>query len=210
MNQSNLPITSREYKLMLRSDRFHDREAGAKAFWNLIEFLVKKQGGEVYEKQNKSKHEEIRRTLYLDTTALTLSRQGSILRIREESDEKEKYKITLKYRSPDRYVSASQDMSTSAKGKTKMKFEEDILPPFRSIFAHSISVYEEERPDLSNWKEVAELFPGLKKISVDEQMEVETVNQFKAYEIFRKVAKIKFEEEPIVKAGLSFWYLLQV
>ena len=193
---------------MLQVDRFQDREAGSKAFWNIVEFLVKKQGGEVWDKQNQPKHEETRRTWYLDTTALSLRQQGFVLRVREEEDEKEKYKITLKYRSPDRYISASRDMSTAATGKTKLKFEEDIIPPFSSKFSRSISVYEEKLPDLGDLKKVANLFPGLKKMPFDERMDVEIVNQFKAYEIFRKVAKLKFEEEPIVKAGLSFWYLL--
>ncbi len=167
MNQSNQPITSREYKLMLQVDRFQDREEGSKAFWNLVEFLVKKQGGEVDDKQNKQKHEETSKTWYLDTNA-----------------------------------------STSAEGKTKTKFEEDIIPQFTSKFSHSTSVYEDKLPDLSDLKKVANLFPGLKKMPFDEGMEVEIVNGFKSREIFRKVAKLKFEEEPIVKAGLSFWYLL--
>lgn len=208
MNQSNEPITSREYKLMLQVDRFQDREAGSKAFWNLVEFLVKKQGGQVEDKQNKQKHEETRKTWYLDTNGSSLRQQGFVLRVRSEGDEKEKYKITLKYRSPDRYLSASQNMSTSAEGKTKTKFEEDIIPQFTSKFSHSTSVYADKLPDLGDLKKVANLFPGLKKMPFDEGMEVTIVNGFKAREIFRKVAKLKFEEEPIVKAGLNFWYLL--
>ena len=35
-------ITSREYKLMLNTDRFQDREEGLKAFWDLVSYIVKK------------------------------------------------------------------------------------------------------------------------------------------------------------------------
>jgi hypothetical protein len=34
------------------------------------------------------------------------------------------------------------------------------------------------------------------------------VNGFEAHEIARWVGQLKFEEEPIVKACLSFWYLM--
>jgi len=40
-------ITSREYKLILNSDRFQDREKGCQEFWRLVEFLIKGEGGVV-------------------------------------------------------------------------------------------------------------------------------------------------------------------
>jgi hypothetical protein len=46
-----VPITSREYKLMLNSDRFGDRNKGAESFLNLIDLLIRKQGGSILEKQ---------------------------------------------------------------------------------------------------------------------------------------------------------------
>ena len=46
MSTANLPVTSREYKLMLNVDRFSNRTEGAEAFFRLIEFLIKKEGRE--------------------------------------------------------------------------------------------------------------------------------------------------------------------
>jgi hypothetical protein len=63
MDQSNLPVTSREYKLMLNVDRFKIRSEGSDAMWSLVEFLILKQGGDA----DADVEEKIRRTWYLDT-----------------------------------------------------------------------------------------------------------------------------------------------
>ena len=51
MTPTNRPITSREYKLMLNTERFRDRRAGAGLFWKLLTFLVENQGNEVISDQ---------------------------------------------------------------------------------------------------------------------------------------------------------------
>src|SRR6201988_1535974 len=102
MNVSNLPVTSREYKVMLNSDRFQDRNKGAERFLSLIDFLVRKQGGAIVEKQNK---EERRQTSYLDTPQFALRQSGFALRLREEANA---FQLNLKYRGADRYLSAAQ------------------------------------------------------------------------------------------------------
>jgi hypothetical protein len=43
MTPTNCPITSREYKLMLNTERFRDRQAGADLYWKLLAFLVENQ-----------------------------------------------------------------------------------------------------------------------------------------------------------------------
>src|ERR1044071_6232688 len=139
MTESNQPVTSREYKLMLNSDRFNDRSKGSKTFFDLIEFLIKKEGGTIVEKQDK---EERRQTSYLDTPQFALRQNGFSLRLREEGAAH--FQINLKYRGADRYLSAGQDVSSSKDGKSK--FEEDILPPFTSKFSHSNSIETAELP----------------------------------------------------------------
>src|SRR5262245_36490973 len=111
MKISNQPVTSREYKLMLNSDRFSDRDRGAERFLNLIDFLIRKQGGSIIERQNK---EERRHTSYLDTPQFALRQSGFSLRLREEANG---FQINLKYRGADRYISAAQDLSASQSGK---------------------------------------------------------------------------------------------
>ena len=200
MGTANQPVTSREYKIMLTANRFKDRSQGAEEFRNLIAFLITKEGGTVIEKQNK---EERRQTSYLDTPQFALRQNGFSLRLREEEDG---FQINLKYRDADRYVSASKDLSSSGEGK--IKFEEDIIPPFTSKFSHSNSIEKTIMPPLALMKDVTSLFPGLKKLDVDENTPIKTANNFKAIEVTRKLCKFQFGDTETVKASLSFWYLL--
>jgi hypothetical protein len=202
MNISNRSVTSREYKLMLNVDRFKDREQASQEFLSLLGFLVRKERGSVVEEQNE---EERRQTSYLDTPEGALRQKGFALRLREEDDDEEEFQINLKYRASDRYISAAQDLSSTQEGKTK--FEEDILPPFVSKFSHSTSIETDTAPELGTLHKVMDLFPGLRELDIDENTPVETVNDFKVLEVVRKLCKLKFDDTPIIKASLSFWYL---
>jgi len=202
MSASNHPVTSREYKLMLNADRFRDRDQGSQVFLRLIDFLIKKEGGNIIERQNK---EERRRTSYLDTSELALQQRGFALRLREEAEAEGGFQINLKYRASDRYISAAQDLFSPQADKTK--FEEDILPPFVSKFSHSCAIETNAMPDLSSMKKVTSFFPGLEKLNLDGDTAVKTVNDFKAAEVVRKLCKFQFGGPPTIKASLSFWYL---
>jgi hypothetical protein len=204
MDKSNRPVTSREYKLMLNMDRFKDREQASQEFLSLLDFLVKKERGSVVEEQNE---EEKRQTSYLDTPERALHQQEFALRLREEDDGEEGFQINLKYRASDRYISAAQDLSSPQDGKTK--FEEDILPPFVSKFSHSTSIETDEEPELDTMNKVMDHFPSLRELDIDENTPVETVNDFKVLEVDRKLCKLKFDDAPIIKASLSFWYLTE-
>jgi uncharacterized protein YjbK len=147
---------------MLNVDRFKDREQASQEFLSLLDFLVKKERGSVVEEQNDEERneEEKRQTSYLDTPERALHQQGFALRLREEEDDddEEGFQINLKYRAPDRYISAAQDLSSTQEGKTK--FEEDILPPFVSKFSHSTSIETDTAPELGTLHKVMDLFPG--------------------------------------------------
>jgi hypothetical protein len=205
---SNLPVTSREYKLMLNVDRFRDRVQASQEFFDLVNFLVKKEGGKVEAEQDteEQNEEESRRTSYLDTPELALHQQGFALRLRrEEGDDAKGFQVNLKYRDPDRYVSAAQDVSSPRADKTK--FEEDILPSFTSKFSHSTSIESGALPDLGSMGKVMDLFPGSGDLDIDEDADVKRVNDFEALEVVRKLCKLEFGGTPTIKASLSFWYL---
>jgi hypothetical protein len=201
MTSSNHAVTSREYKLMLSSHRFKDRNQATDEFQELIAFLISKEGGEVTDRQTK---EERRHTSYLDTPQFALRQNGFALRLREESADK--FQLNLKYRDADRYISASKDLSSTSQGK--FKFEEDIIPPFTSKFSHSNSIETAQKPRLDHMKDVTALFPGLKELEIDENTPVITANNFRVFELTRKLCKFKFDDSEILKASLSFWYLL--
>ena len=201
MSPSNVPVTSREYKLILNADRFQDFESGEDAFWHLVEFLVAKSGGEIVERQNEVK---FRKTWYLDTPDFALRRQGWVTRLRKE---KKKFKLTLKVRNPDRYVSAGKDLSVETEGDSfKTKFEEDIIPQFSSKFAHSSSIKFKKQPELTNVKHLVSIFPGLKELQLAGKTPLQTVNEFVAHESAFWSGKVRFGGGLTIKACLSAWY----
>jgi hypothetical protein len=216
MNQQNQPVTSREYKLALNVDRFADRVEGARRFWKLLAFLAPQAGFVVYCEQEK----EMRRdTWYLETPGFELQRHGFNLRVRSELNENGKlgYKITLKYRNADRYVSTSQDVSCPKAKKKDFKFEEDILPPFISKFSHSASLEFNELPPLDTVSEAAKLFPGLAALDISPDTRLVTANDFIAHEVVRWIGQLVPDKTPIapgttpdfvVKLCLNFWYLI--
>lgn len=202
MKAFNYPVTSREYKLMLNTDRFKDLEHGSKVFMNLIELLVHKEGGTV----ELTDKEEKRATSYLDTPELALRQLGYSLRLRKDA---KSFQINLKYRSSDRYLAANQDLSSSHPDKKAVshKFEEDILPPFVSKFSHSASIKFDKHPDIKTVQQLVALFPGLEKLPLDADDAIRTINNFEAHEVVRKLCKFRFDDSIDLKACLSFWYL---
>lgn len=202
MNPTNLKVTSREYKLILNEDRFQEIDRGEIAFWHLVEFLINKSGGEIIERQEEIK---TRMTWYIDTPDFTLKRKGWIVRLRNQ---KKKYKLTLKVRNSDRYVSASKNLKAVRPNgdDTERKFEEDILPPFTSKFSHSASMKLEDEPKLTRLRHLIEFFPGLGDLRLDNKTLLQIVNGFKAHETTRWSGQARVGNGHTIKACLSYWH----
>lgn len=198
---------------MLNVMNFKNRSEGAREFWDLVKFLAYRQEVQITKENNKKDwyKKETRKTYYLDTEELSLCRNGYVLRLREENDNNTEYKLTLKYRSEDRYISASKDLSSTTKEKQKLKFEEDIIPPFQSKFSHSNSIKSKQKIDLDDMEALEKLFPELTKLNIRAQTKLKKVNNFIANEVVLKFdSKIFFDKgrDVKVKPCLSFWYLL--
>jgi hypothetical protein len=114
-------------------------------------------------------------------------------------------KVSLKHRSPDRYIAASKDLRLSA-GEDDAKFEEDILPPFRSVFSQSNSLSSSDVLEMEDFDALAALFPGLTSVDLRGDAKLPMVNGFQAIEIFIKLCKFRFDDGPKIKCGLSLWY----
>ena len=225
MTPTNRPITSREYKLLLNTERFRDRIAGAKLFWRMLEFLVRNQDNEVIPNSADPKKDQVERrtTWYLDTPGYELQRVNVTLRVRDEfeaeTEGKKRYKVTLKYRAPDRYTAAGSDLSCSEKiKKDDLKFEEDVTPPFASKFSYSASFKTNELPRILEMQDVVDIFPGLAQCDIHGKTPIQIVNGFRAHEVMHYIGKLKLDKMPatralelpdfVVKVALSHWYLL--
>jgi len=206
-------ITSREYKLILNVDRFYNRQQGVLVFWDMVKYLLNNINPRLnFIDQNTKTPTFERRTWYLDTPKHFMNQNGFSLRMRSERNKnKSEYKITLKYRSPDRFISAAQNLNyTGVKRKhSKNKFEEDIVPAFQSKFANSTSIElkKQDVPPIKNIKDVRKLFPGIKVLELPDQMKIGTVNNFVAHEKVYHIGRFSIDDID-VKCCLSFWYLL--
>lgn len=221
MTPTNRPITSREYKLMLNTERFRDRGAGSRLFWQMLVFLVQNQGNAVIpDASDTDKDTQKRRTTwYLDTPGYELQRANITLRVREEPDAKKRFKVTLKFRAPDRYTAAGCDVScTQEVDADDVKFEEDVVPPFASKFGYSVSFKAKELPPLATVDDLEALFPGLNGYGIAPATPITLVNGFQAHEIMHYIGKLKLGKMPavrgaaglpdfVVKVALSHWYL---
>ena len=136
--------------------------------------------------------------------------------------EKKRFKITLKYRMPDRYTAAGCDPTPNPQQvkKPDIKFEEDVIPPFVSKFSYSASFRTDKLPRIETIQDAVELFPSLAQHSIPPATPIQIVNGFHAHEVMHYIGKLKLDKTPttledglpkfVVKVALSHWYLLEI
>lgn len=183
---SKVKVNSREYKLMLKANRFAGDEKqvlqSAAQFWA---DCTKTMGPVVLGLLGDLNKIHARRVIrFYDTPDRRLNDNLYIVRERAALDGSTR-EITLKYRHPDRYVAAHRDMRSALNGQVKTKFEEDIKPPFQQLYSFSTTVQVPADQKLAKVKHVANLFPGFKAafrdFAADEPLAV--VEDFTAREL---------------------------
>jgi len=198
-------ITSREYKLILSPDRFLDRERGVEYLADVVERLAKS-SGQAKVKRRTHKPVEMRETHYLDTADYDLSRAHLSLRCRsEEKEDGVVRKLTLKFRTPDWVQAMDADLSTPSHDGG-LKFEEDILPEFRSAFSRS-NTLEDLDQKLEKVGDLLAVFPGIEGLGLKKGKLLERVRRLRFTEPFHELCSIRFGKGgPEVEVGVSFWY----
>ena len=203
-------VVSREYKLMLQAAKFAGPEqhllAVTHEVWEelvgaIAPFVVRADGAlDTISKE--------RLVSYLDTQARHLWTSGYVLRLRRTL-EGSRPEVTLKFRHPDRYVAASRQMK-SRRIRATVKFEEDIKPPFASLYGFSTSgrVGRENVPDTLDAARA--LFPDLAKRlgKSDGNLKLRTVSKFTAREIVITGPILTIGTKPRIEieCALIVWY----
>jgi hypothetical protein len=203
-------VVAREYKLMLQAAKFAGPEqhllAVAHEVWEelvgaIAPFVVRADGAlDTISKE--------RLVSFLDTQARHLWMSGYILRLRRTL-EGSRPEVTLKFRHPDRYVAASRQMK-SRRIRATVKFEEDIKPPFVSLYGFSTSgrVGRENVPETLDAAHA--FFPDLAKrlAKSDGTLKLRTVNKFTAREIVitGPILTIGTKPRTEIECALIVWY----
>ena len=203
-------VVSREYKLMLQAAKFAGSEqhllAVAHEVWEelvgaIAPFVVRADGGlDTISKD--------RLVSFLDTQARHLWASGYLLRLRRTL-EGSRPEVTLKFRHPDRYVAASRQMK-SRRIRATVKFEEDIKPPFISLYGFSTSGRVGRKNVPETLDEAHVLFPDLTKRlgKNDGKLKLRTVNKFTAREmvITGPILTIGTKPRVEIECALIVWY----
>lgn len=209
MAQKN--IVSREYKLMLRSSCFAGdedtllRQAGA--YWREMQQAIRPV---VFDTDGDLARVAKRRVIrFYDTQERRLHRNAYILRERADEGSGER-EVTLKCRHPDRYVVQARNLEAADAERGTSKFEEDIKPPFQSLYSLSTTQKIGNDKQLNRMNDPGRLYPGMPEQldSYNEDEAITVVGNFAAREMVLTGADFQIGKGPKVEAecALIVWY----
>ena len=204
-------VVSREYKVMLRKEKFvgsqDDLLKQAGKFWNAFKDSIK---DIVFDTDGSlDKVDKERSIRFYDTADLRLRKNNYIFRERVDL-RKNKREVTLKFRHPDRYISQDRNMNAADVDKGEPKFEEDIKLPFIKLYSFSTKQQIPDNKSLNKLNDPGELYPDLKQQlkSYQGSEPIEVVGDFTAREIVIEGADFQIGKKPKVEAecALIAWY----
>src|SRR5262245_40347649 len=198
------PVSSREYKAMLRRALFEGADPAlletAARWWRDFSSVI---GGVALDTDGGlSTIRSRRRISFYDTAKQDLNANHYIFRERRDLDGDTR-EVTLKFRHPDRYVAQGRTMAAEhAASRANTKFEEDIEAPFVSVYSFSTTVEVDERVTFETLKDVARVFPDLAK-HLDPRCTdrpLVRVNDFTAQELVIVGARFQVGKTPKIDA----------
>lgn len=202
-------VTSREYKVMLRASLFDGDEAAAREtvnrFWSELSDALQAVDIPVEGAFGTVKARRLIR--FFDTDAHRLNAQSYIFREREDLETGDR-EVTLKFRHPDRYVAADRVMDPADDNDAKTKFEEDVKPPFTSVYSFSTTTPLESGRVLEQVRDVAAMFPGLPE-DLDELPDgpLVLVSDFVGREIVLEGALVLLGKKDVAcECAIVIWY----
>ncbi len=163
------PIQYREYKLMLRADRFSHSQQFHK-FWKITRRVAKSLGIAI-RKRGKPMETHLREVIFFDTPKFRLYNHGFILRRRtfyRGGLPQPEHELTLKFRGPDFKEAAAVDVRPVVPLINVIKFKEEILLPYdeiggmRAIYSHGCEL---DTPNATMTQKVEDDFAGLSGIA---------------------------------------------
>lgn len=214
---SNIPLTARECKMLLKPGDFTDRTRGMKEFWALVKETAAEEGVKVKDLEGAFNLESARIIRFHDTPTFQLYKLGLILRQRQDADirrggqlrkESKKFELVLKYRHSDPLIAVVQDCQPGGSFHGTVSFEEDVVAKADSIdhlFSLSGKIPEVKKlgDRLEDWYE---LYPGLKKLKLDGGLEIKQVNGITVSEFLVEPGKLEFPSGVKAKVSLAVWY----
>jgi hypothetical protein len=110
----------------------------------------------------------------------------------------------LKFRSEDRYLAAAADVSTNGDLEGDSKFEQDLKPPYVSIFSRSTKAEIDHDLAIESLADVTELFPGLEAAELGDAV-LAPVGGLTVEELVLGELAIDFGKEE-ADMSITLWY----
>lgn len=203
---SKAPEEGSEYKLMLDPMQFTGDEETTKAkvteYWNELKARIqdaspsRQVSGELtFNKQ--------RTVMFYDVPGTCeLRKAGYILRERVDADGDRE--LTLKYRSPDRKVSASRKVA-GKDPEAETKFEDDITASSKPVFSHSSTQPIQACEKINRVKDIVSSYPGFSQEGLSNKLPLARVGNLTVHETTYKNAAVDLDGLP-AKFSLTLWY----
>ncbi|HZY97411.1 MAG TPA: hypothetical protein VFE35_09930 [Candidatus Cybelea sp.] len=204
------PITHREFKLLLKAERFPTRQA-------LLDFnkLLEETAAKLHVRYEPFDpiDAQLRIVQFYDTVEQTLRKNRLIFRIRQLRQAlwpDESWEVTFKARHADREKAETFDSTSTFPKQQKKKFKEEILRgdtpgTITSIYSNNCIL---ESPELNvelPLQKLAAAFPHLKTLNLNFDQTMTIVNGAKVFEIESKLGNFFFGHHTTATATLAVW-----
>jgi hypothetical protein len=203
-------VTHREFKLLLKPEKFQSRKAVLE-FNDLLHRTATKLGV-VYEPVE-ALDSQLRIVQFYDTQSEELRKHKLIFRIRQiraTGWPDESWELTFKCRAPDYDKAAAFDTNTSMTKLQKKKFKEELIRgehagTMTSIFSNNVIV---EYPEINlefPLSRLAEGLPHLKTLGLDMDQKLSIVAGAKVFELQSTLGNLSFGHGVTAHATLAVW-----
>ena len=205
-------IQYREYKLLLKPDRFPDEKSFHK-FWKLAHHAAKSIGIKLSKIDEAVKAHQ-REVVFYDTPHFKLYNHGFILRKRtfyHHGAPDARHELVIKFRHPDKKVALAVDPRPLLPCEYTLKFKEEILLPkdgtlgMRLVYSHNCEL---DTPNIiltQRFETTADAFPALKHIDANPKAALSVVNNVSIGEYLVDLGMLDFGHGLEAKATLAVW-----
>jgi len=201
----------REYKLILRPDRFTSRDA-LHAFSKLVREAAKDEDVDV---ARAAVDDEclLREIVFYDTPRFDLYESAFILRQRAKHRDGWPVgdsELTLKFRHPVRDEAAKIDVRPVTEHDFRIKFKEELLPQkgraggMRSLFSHNVVLTLPPANLDTDLAHAARVFPALRSV-LARTGPLEVVQRARITELLEEVGVLDFGHGLTAKATVALW-----
>jgi hypothetical protein len=203
-------VTHREFKLLLKADRFPTRRSLLE-FNELLESAAKTLG--VHYEPVESLDAQLRIVQFYDTKNQDLRHNKLIFRVRQIRQSlwpDDSWELTFKCRTPDYDQAAAFDTNTTFVKLQKKKFKEelirgDTIGTMQSIYSNNVIV---EYPDVQPEVPLSQLMialPHFKTLGLDPNESLTVVGGAKVFEIQATLGSFSFGHGVTARATLALW-----